>query len=291
MCLFYSQSGKNTLIARTYFLLNMTTNRAMKRKISIYCVVFSFVLFACEKNTTNIPTFTNEVGKNNLDIFAAASLYDVLSELIDSFKVEYSVEITANFASSGTLARQISHGASPHIYISANKKWADYMDSTNNIIDGSIIQIAQNELVLISPKSSILGDIKIDSTIDLSNILGNDKLCMGDPLHVPAGRYAKQALTYFGTFKRIENKILPTKDVRSALMIVEMQESPIGIVYRTDALKSSKVKIIGSFPANSHEHIFYYAGMCRESKKADDFLDYLKSKTCRAIWKKHGFSL
>jgi len=113
---------------------------------------------------------------------------------------------------------------------------------------------------------------------------------MGDPEHVPAGLYAKQALGYFGWYKKLSEKMLPAKDVRSALMVVEMGEAPVGIVYRTDAQKSEKVKVIGTFPDRSHQPIVYVSSVCRESGLSKEFYDYLKSEQATPVWVKYGFN-
>jgi len=223
-------------------------------------------------------------------VFAAASLTDVLSELADSFEMHHDVKINTNMASSGTLARQIEQGGTPDLYISASKRWADYVDSLGLVISPWKNVIAKNDLVLIAPNDSPLKTVKIDSTLNIISILGNNRMSMGDPQHVPAGRYAKQALDYFGWYEKLSPRMLPAKDVRSALMVVEMGEAPVGIVYRTDAQKSEKVKVIGTFPGRSHKPIVYVSAICKESDLSKAFYDYLKSDEAAPVWSKYGFN-
>lgn len=252
-----------------------------------FITVFILIITSCESNSkTNSQSNEN----NTITVFAAASLTDVLSEIVDSFEVNYNTYVTINFASSGTLARQIEQGATADIYISANKRWANYIDSLHLLVADTKQAIANNQLVLIAPKTSTVKIQSIDSNIDLTPILQNDRISMGDPLHVPAGKYAKQSLTYFGWYNDIEKYILPAKDVRSALMVVELEEAPLGIVYKTDALKSEKIKILNSFPVNSHKPIVYMAGLCRNNSMANSFLNYLNSEEMIVIWKKYGFT-
>ncbi len=232
---------------------------------------------------------TGPESQPTLMVFAAASLTDVLSEMIDSFEVNHKVKIQTNMASSGTLARQIEQGGEPDIYISASKKWADYVDSLGYLVEGSKQTIAQNELVLVAPLSSPLEVGAIDSTLDFVSLIGSQRLSMGDPAHVPAGKYAQQALEYFGWQEQLEGRTLPAKDVRSALMVVEMEEAPLGIVYRTDAQKSQKVKILHAFPEASHSPIVYTGGICRQSEESTALFNYLQSEATRAIWEKYGF--
>lgn len=222
-------------------------------------------------------------------VFAATSLTDVLSEIIDSFEVKHNIKVQTNMASSGTLARQIEQGGNPDVYISANKRWADYVDSLGFILPGTRTTIAGNNLVLIAPQNCSLQINAIDSTLDFVSLLGKGRLSMGDPAHVPAGKYAKQSLEYFGWYNMLAGKILPAKDVRSALMIVELEESPLGIIYRTDALKSSKVKILNTFPETSHKPIVYEGGICKDNTNAKAFFEYLHSNSTTTIWVKYGF--
>jgi len=227
--------------------------------------------------------------KESIMVFAAASLTDVLAEIVDSFEVKYNVHVKTNTASSGTLARQIEQGGTPDVYISASKKWADYVDSLGYIRHNLKSTIAANELVLITPLNSKINIPTIDSSLNFLALLGSERLSMGDPAHVPAGKYARQSLNYYGWFAQLNKKTLFAKDVRSALMVVEMEEAPLGIVYRTDAQKSKKVNIVGTFAEESHKPIVYIASVCNEKLAANNFYNYLNSASTKAIWTKYGF--
>jgi molybdate transport system substrate-binding protein len=222
-------------------------------------------------------------------VFAGAGLTDVLSEIIDSFEILNPIKVQTNMASSGTLARQIEQGADPDIFISASTHWADYVDSLGYILPGTKVPIAKNELVLIAALNSSVKVAAIDSSLDFMSLLGKYRLSMGDPAHVPAGSYAKESLEYYGWFDKLEGKILPAKDVRSALMVVEFDEAPLGIVYHTDAQKSDKVIILGTFPETSHKPIVYVGGLCKENDMAKVFFEYLTGNASQTIWAKHGF--
>lgn len=243
--------------------------------------------FSC--NTGKSKTDKNNETEQPIMIFAAASLTNVLTEIVDSFEVKYKVKIQTNLASSGTLARQIEQGGIPDIYLSASKKWADYVDSLGVIQKGYKTNIAKNNLVLIAPLNSELVVPAIDSSFNMLSVIGSERLSMGDPTHVPAGKYAKQSLTYYGWYNQLKDKLLPAKDVRSALMVVELGETPLGIVYRTDAQKSKRVKILNTFPECSHKPIVYVGGVCKNNKNAIAFFNYLNSDLTKAIWSKYGF--
>ncbi len=259
----------------------------MKQIISVYkstILLIAVLITACGTGSTK-----KETGKSSIMVFAAASLTDVLTEVIDSFEVKYDVDVQTNMASSGTLARQIEQGGSTDIFLSASKRWADYIDSLGFISSGHLSEIARNVLVLITPVNSPQGTVSIDSSLNLAAMLGEDRLSMGDPAHVPAGKYALQALEYFGWYNTIDKQILPAKDVRSALMVVELEEVPAGIVYRTDAIKSEKVKVAGIFPEASHKPVVYMAGLCSDNENAKKFFAFLTSEEVKAILLKYGF--
>jgi len=223
-------------------------------------------------------------------IYAAASLTDVLNELVSTYETEKGIKLQTNMASSGTLARQIEQGGTADLYISASQKWADYVESMGKVVSGNKVKIAENKLVLIAPTDSELAVPAIDSSLAFGSLLGDGRLSMGDPAHVPAGKYAKQSLEYFGWYEGIKNAMLPAKDVRSALMVVELGETPVGIVYRTDAMKSKKVKILNTFPEESHKPIVYVAELLKENKTSKSFYAFLNSEKAKPIWKKYGFS-
>lgn len=258
----------------------------MKRIVALCLIVATVVMTSCsggaKKTDTEAPA--------EITVFAAASLTNVLAELIDSFAVGNDVKIITNMASSGTLARQIEQGGTPELFISASKKWANYVDSLGYVISPYKDEIALNDLVFVAPKESSIEAFEVDSTLDLQSMLNGSRLSIGDPSHVPAGKYAKQSLDYYGWYEKLSYSYLPAKDVRSALMVVELGEAPLGIVYRTDAEESAKVKIVGTFPAKSHKPIVYVSCLLKANKASKAFYDYLKSDASSAIWAKYGFN-
>jgi len=246
--------------------------------------------YACKSTSTESPGKDRSNTPATIMVFSAASLTNVLNEFIDSFAIQQDIVVKTNLASSGTLARQVSQGEPPDIFISASPRWANYIDSLNLFEGGSPQVVAYNQLVLIAPQNHHIPELNIDKSLDLASLLQENRLSMGDPSHVPAGKYALQALTHFHLYNSIKDKMLPAKDVRSALMVVEMEEAPLGIVYRTDAIKSEKVKILATFPPDAHQPIKYVAGICRYNPQSTAFIEFLNSKTARAIWIKHGFT-
>lgn len=243
-------------------------------------IVVGLLIFSCSNSSTK--------NQKSLNVFCASSLTNVMTEIGNAFEAETGMTVQFNFASSGTLARQIEHGAHASVFISANNKWVDYVIKNQGIAKFNSKSIAQNSLVLASPYSSSVSDIPFDKKVT-AHFSG--RLAMGDPRHVPAGEYAAQALSAIGLGDVLEKRLIPTKDVRSALMLVELGEVEWGIVYKTDAIKSEKVKIVSEVPTDLHETIAYYAANLegKNDNKTRLFYTFISSAQAQVIWTKHGF--
>lgn len=222
-------------------------------------------------------------------VYSGAGLTDALMELRDSFELQYGQKVNLNLASSGTLARQIVSGGEPDIYISASRQWADYVDSLGYFYKGSLATIAVNELALIAPVNSSIGALEIDDALDVSKVLDGAYFAIGNPAHVPAGKYAKQTLDYYHKYEDLSGQLLLGKDVRAVLMMVELEEAQLGLVYATDALRSANVKLLSYVASDSHVPICYVGGLCSDKPMAKRFLFYIRSEKSRAIWQKYGF--
>ena len=224
-------------------------------------------------------------------VFAAASTTNAITKIGALFSKETNYKFVASFASSSTLAKQIEKGAPANVYISANPKWMTFLDDKGLIDKTSRCDILGNRIVFIAPKAS---DLKIDihPGFQLPAILSTEKIAMGDPEHVPAGIYGKQALTFLGAWDEIAPKIVGAKDVRTALVFVERGEAPLGIVYATDAAITDKVRVVGIFPEDSHPPITYQAAIVKDNQTpvAQAFLAFLKSPGAKAIFQSYGFS-
>lgn len=222
-------------------------------------------------------------------VFSGAGLTDVITELRDSFQVKYDIKVNLNLASSGTLARQIEHGADPDVYISASLRWANYVADLGYVVDSMVQDVCYNDIVLIAPSDSEIDALTIDSTLDISNILEGKYLAMGNPAHVPVGKYAKEFLCYYRQYDNLIHSLLLAKDTRSTLMTVEMGEAALGIVYYTDALRSEKVKIVAMIPDESHSRIRYVSSLCNNNGSSRAFFSYIGSEEAKWIWIKHRF--
>lgn len=226
---------------------------------------------------------------NSVTVFAAASTAPAMREIADLYKREGRGELRAVFASSGTLARQIDNGAPADLFLSANAEWMAWLKKRGRI-DGDPVNLLANRLVLIQP-----ADAKSTLTLDsgLPAQLGNDKLAIGDPAHVPAGIYAKQALEKLGLWDRLAPSTVRMKDVRAALFLVARGEVAAGIVYESDLVGTDGVRLAAPFPDDSHEPIRYPAGVVADGNTAGarGLLDFLKGPAAAAIFRRHGFRL
>ena len=193
-------------------------------------------------------------------VFAAASVTNAITDLGNMFGGKGGGNVTPSFAASSTLAKQIENGAPANIFISADEEWMNYLSERRVIVPESRFNLLGNRMVLIAPADSSL-KVAIKPGFALAQLLGADRLATGDPDHVPVGKYAKTALEKLGTWKSVESKLARANDARGALALVERGECPLGIVYSTDAAVSKKVKVVGTFPEDSHPPITYPAAL------------------------------
>jgi molybdate transport system substrate-binding protein len=226
-----------------------------------------------------------------LTIFAAASLTDAMRDISISWTKKGHPELLMSFGSSSTLARQIEQGAPAQLFASADEQWMDYLEKHDLIVKDTRRDLLSNSLVLVVPANQAR-HVTIDKSFDLMGLLGpNGRLAVGDPAHVPAGIYAKQALTRLGLWTSVEQHLAPAEDVRSALLLVERGETPAGIVYATDAAATKGVVIAGTFPESSHDPVTYPFAIVKggDSPEARALLAYLSDPEAKAIFAKRGF--
>ncbi len=232
---------------------------------------------------------------DNVMVFAAASLNNALTEIAQGYEATHpNDKIQTSFAASSTLAKQIQLGAPAQIFISADEPWMDALAKGNLLIEKSRVDLLANQLVLITPKDQPFPVI-MDKSFHLPRAF-TGKICLGNPDSVPAGKYAKQSLIAMGWWDELQPRVVPTEDVRSALAFVARGECPVGAVYTTDAMISDKVKIIGTFPNNSHAPIVYPLALLKttenqtqSSASSQQFWQYLQQPAAQKIFHKYGF--
>lgn len=224
-------------------------------------------------------------------VFAAASLADAMTEVGAAFTRASGVPLKTSFAASSALARQIEAGASADVFFAADEEWMDYLAKRRLLASGSRRDILANRLALIAPASS-KATVRITSGPALLAVLGNSRVATGDPDSVPAGRYARAALTRLGVWDKVGPRLVRAENVRAALAYVARGEAPFGIVYLTDAKIEKNVKLLDTFPENSHPPIRYpIAVTAKGGANARRFASFVASKPAAAIFEKYGFSL
>jgi molybdate transport system substrate-binding protein len=225
-------------------------------------------------------------------VFAAASTTEAVEAAIARYREDTGAEVTASFAASSTLARQIETGAPADIFLSANVAWVDYLEDEGLILPESRRDLLGNRLVLVAPADSKV-EVAMGPDLALAQLLGDGRLAIGDPDHVPAGRYARAALESLGLWAEVEARTVRAPDVRAALALVARGETPLGIVYATDVAVCGSCRTVAAFPASSHPPIRYPLALVagRASPAARAFYAFLASPAAAEIFARHGFAV
>lgn len=239
-----------------------------------------------------IPSISTLVAQSNttLLVSTAASLKDAMEEIKANYQQSKSgVRINFNFGASGALLQQIQQGAPADIFISAAKKQVDTLEQALLLVPGTRGILAKNRLVLIVPRNST----GVTSFFDLSkdNIR---KIAIGEPRSVPAGQYAEQVLQKLKIYDKLKSKFVYANNVRQVLAAVESGNADAGLVYRTDAAISNKVKTVVAASETYHSPIVYPMAVLKQSKNvraATEFVQYLSSEQAKGVLKKYGFIL
>src|SRR5262249_41873266 len=222
-----------------------------------------------------------------VDVYAAASLTDVLKEIAANYEKQNNDKIVFNFGASSMLARQITERAPADIFFSADEAKMDDLQRAGLIMSETRRDLLSNSLGIVVPHDSKLVIASPDELITKTQ-----KIAIADPLAVPAGIYTKQYLSGLGLWDKLESKMVPTENVRAALAAVESGNVDAGFVYKTDADVSKKVKIAFSVPAEKGPVIRYPIAILKETKNktaAEAFLRYLESDNARKLFEQHGF--
>jgi len=247
--------------------------------LMIICLVFSLV--GCSSNTA--------ADESTITVAAAASLKNCLDDiLIPMFQEKYpNIKIKTTYDSSGKLQTQIEEGADVDVFMSAAMKQMNALDEKGLIAEDSIVQLLENKIVLI---------VSTNNTKDLSkfeDVLKADTIAIGDPESVPAGQYAKEALTNLCIWEEISRKASLGTNVTEVLNWVAEGSADAGIVYSTDAASTEKVKVVAEAPEGSVSKVIYPVGIVKTSKNQDlakKFIDFLQSDEAKEIFESFGFA-
>ncbi|MGE0876848.1 MAG: molybdate ABC transporter substrate-binding protein [Burkholderiales bacterium] len=219
-------------------------------------------------------------------VFAAASLKNAMDEVAALSPAKPAVA----YAASSALARQIESGAPAQVFISADLAWMDYLDARKLLKAGTRRNLLGNTLALVAPAGNTVTAV-IRPGFALASLLGGGRLALGDPRHVPAGRYARTALEKLGVWDSVSARLAPAENVRVALALVARGEAPLGIVYSSDAASEPRVRVVATFPGDSLAPIVYPAALtARATGDAAAFLAMLASPPAREVFERHGFT-
>jgi molybdate transport system substrate-binding protein len=228
---------------------------------------------------------------NSLTVFAAASMKNALDDIDTAYAAKTGIKIVASYAASSALAKQIEQGAPADVFMSADTDWMDYAISKKTIQESTRVNLLGNSIVLIAPKDSTIDHVAIEPGFDLAKLAGYGEIATGDVKAVPVGKYAKAALEKLGAWQAAEPKFAMAESVRAALTLVARGEASLGIVYATDARVEPGVKIVGTFPSDSHPAIIYPVAATTTAKaEASDYLAFLRSSAAKTIFEKYGFT-
>ena len=224
-----------------------------------------------------------------LMVFAAASLAEALAEVDREFTQASGIAVKESFAASSVLAKQIEAGAGADLFITADLAWMDYVDTRGLLKRGTRRELLGNALVLIAPADSTL-QLKIAPGFKLASALGAGRLACADPDSVPAGQYARAALTALGVWDSVSGRLVRAENVRAALAYVARGETPLGVVYQTDAQAEQRVRVVDVFPAHTHPPITYPVALTATAgPQAARLEEFLASEAARRIFQRYGF--
>ena len=264
------------------------SNGPYKNYLAGLFITFTILAFTVLCGPASSPASAQE---KSLTVFAAASMKNSLDDVDAAYAAKTGVKVVASYAASSALAKQIEQGAPADVFVSADTDWMDYAVTKKSINQSTRVNLLGNSIVLIAPKDSGIGNVTIGQGFDLAKLAGTGRIATGDVNAVPVGKYAKAALEKLGAWDAAASKFAMAESVRAALTLVARQEAVLGIVYSTDAKVEPDVKIIGTFPADSHPPIIYPVAATTTAKaESTGYLAFLRSSAAKAIFEKYGFS-
>ena len=229
-----------------------------------------------------------------LTVFAAASLKESLDEAASAYQKATGQPVRVSYAASSALARQIEQGAPADVFLSADLDWMDYLEKRKLLDTKSRRNLLGNTLVLVAPTQGDTTTLALRKGVDLLPRLGQQgRLALALTNSVPAGKYAKAAFESLGVWTALQPRVAEAESVRAALMLVARGEAPLGVVYGSDAKAEPKVRVIATFPADSHPPVIYPVARIASSRhpQATAFTRWLDTPAAAEIFRRHGFKV
>lgn len=228
-----------------------------------------------------------------LQVFAAASLKESMDAAAAAYGAATGQPVQVTYAGSPALARQIEQRAPADVFVSADGDWMDWLDQRGLVEAASRRDLLGNQLVLVAPATSAAAPFALEPGTDLLPLLGEEgRIALALTASVPAGKYARAAFESMGLWPALQPRVAEAENVRAALLLVARGETPLGVVYASDAQAEARVKVLATFPEGSHPAIVYPAARVQASShpEAQAFLDWLSSEEADAIFRRHGLS-
>jgi molybdate transport system substrate-binding protein len=234
-----------------------------------------------------------KAAEGDVVVFAAASLKNALDEVAKAWAATSGGKKAAiSYAASSALAKQIESGAPADIFASADLDWMDYLAKKGLIQPDTRVNLLGNQLVLVAPKDST-AKVDMGPKLDLAAALGDGRLAMANVDSVPAGKYGKAALQKLGAWDGVRDKLAQAENVRAALQLVARGEAPLGIVYLTDVASDPKLKVVATFPEDSHPPIIYPIAILKGSTNpaAKSLFEFMRGGDAKGAFDQQGFTV
>ena len=281
---------------RLYKIYSTGFKVIIKRKISGFLgiSILSLLLVFGSDRIQNLQLGNPSQANSSIEltVSAAASLKNVMEEIALLYQEEYpDKKIIYNFASSGSLQRQIEQGAPVDVFISAAANKMDALEKRDLLLKETRRDLLQNQMVLVVPKNHKNNNIKLNDFDDLSS-QEITTIALGEPKSVPAGTYAQEVLTSFNIADKVNSKAVYAKDVRQVLNYVATGNVDAGIVYRTDAQASDNTKIVATAPETSHSSVVYPIAVIKDSDRpeaATELIEFLTTPKVQEVLENYGF--
>ena len=269
----------------------------MIKKISFILallILFTFSLSGCGGQTKEKPPAADGLKDEavEINISAAASLTDALTEIQKEYAKESNAILQFNFAASGALQKQIAEGAPCDLFISASKAHMDTLEAAGLIVADSRKDLLGNTLTLVAAAE------KADAIKSYEDLTSADvaSISIGTPDSVPAGKYAQQALWNLGIWDQIQdkNKVIYAKDVRQVLEYVDTGNVDCGLVYKSDTMVMETGVVVQDLPKDSYDPIVYPVALIKDSDQseaASKFYEFLQTDYARGVFEKYGFTV
>jgi molybdate transport system substrate-binding protein len=223
---------------------------------------------------------------------AAATLRSALDAVVEAARTSLHVTVTLVYGPTPSLVQQLQNGAAGDIFFSADSDWMNEAVARRIVNASTRVDLLSSALVLIAPAAHS-ESVAIEPSFPLARLLDGRRLAMCDPMIMPAGRYGRAALQKLGVWNSVQDRIANAADVQTALAYVSRHEAPLGIVFDTDARLDPGVRVIATFPSDSHPPIVYPIAITARSSNPDTgrVFDFLTSNAGRSIFSSYGYTV